>query len=229
MSNLLINCQNISKHYRMGDVIVDALREINLQIKHGEYLAILGPSGSGKTTLMHILGCLDNPSSGEYFLNNKNVSNLSRNELARIRNQEIGFVFQNFNLLARADAIDNVALPLVYRGVSTAERQQRATKILQRIGLGNRLHHLPNELSGGQRQRVAIARALITEPDVILADEPTGNLDSRSGQEIIRLFEELTAEKKTVILVTHDVKLAERTRRIVQIQDGVITSDALRA
>lgn len=207
----LIDCQAINKRYRMGSIDVDALRGIELQVRQGEYMAILGPSGSGKSTLMNILGCLDSPSSGRYLLNKHDVSDLSRNELAQIRNKEIGFVFQSFNLLAHASAVDNVALPLVYRGVATEERKQRAAQLLEQIGLGSRLHHLPNELSGGQRQRVAIARALVTDPNLILADEPTGNLDSQSGKEIIALFEALAAANKTIIIVTHDLKLAERT------------------
>lgn len=219
----LIRCLNISKSYQMGTVTVNALRQINLEVKHGEYLAILGPSGSGKSTLMNMLGCLDSPTMGQYLLNNKDVSHLSRNELARIRNQEIGFIFQNFNLLPHASALDNVALPLVYRGIKREERREKSRQILERVGLGDRLHHLPNELSGGQRQRVAIARALVTDPDLILADEPTGNLDTASGKEIIHLFESLAAKQKTVIIVTHDLQLANRTQRVIEVQDGQVS------
>lgn len=223
--NKLIHCENLAKSYLMGNVTVSALKNINLDVAHGEYLAILGPSGSGKSTLMNLLGCLDSPTHGSYFLNGKNVSGLSRDELAKIRNQEIGFIFQNFNLLHHSNALDNVALPLLYRGLPTKERQEKAAEVLRQVGLANRLYHLPNELSGGQRQRVAIARALVTEPNVILADEPTGNLDTHSGKEIIRLFENFTQANKTVIIVTHDILLAKRTQRILSIQDGEIVSD----
>lgn len=225
MTNKLIQCEHIQKNYRMGNVIVPALRDINLQVKHGEYMAILGPSGSGKSTLMNILGCLDSPTQGHYYLNNKDVGYLSRNELAEIRNKTIGFIFQSFNLLNYANAIDNVALPLIYRGVNHQQRKERAEQLLTRVGLQDRLQHLPNELSGGQRQRVAIARALVTQPDLILADEPTGNLDSKAGTEIIQLFEELAHEGKTVIIVTHDINLAKRTQRIIRIQDGLMVED----
>lgn len=221
----LVSLSGIEKHYQMGDVTVNALRGIDLTIEAGEYVAILGPSGSGKSTLMNMLGCLDTPSAGTYLLNQKNVSDLDSNELAAIRNQQIGFIFQSFNLLESLDALDNVALPLVYRGVRQKDRKARAQKVLEGVGLGERLHHKPNELSGGQRQRVAIARALVTDPSVILADEPTGNLDTQSGEEVINIFEQLIAQGKTVIIVTHDNELAERTRRVLRIRDGLIESD----
>lgn len=221
----LIELQGIEKIYQMGEMTVRALRGVNLSIGHGEYIAILGPSGSGKSTMMNVLGCLDTPTKGTYTLNGRDVSHLTRNELADVRNQQIGFIFQSFNLLDSLDAVDNVALPLVYRGISLAERQKRAKEILCKVGLADRLHHKPNELSGGQRQRVAIARALSTNPKVILADEPTGNLDTVSGEEIIQLFEQLSAEGKTVIIVTHDNDLAKRVRRILRISDGRIESD----
>lgn len=222
---MLIKLEDIHKTYLMGDITVNALRGIDLSIEVGEYVSILGPSGSGKSTLMNVLGCLDTPSDGRYHLNGKDVSHLSRNELAVIRNEQIGFIFQSFNLLESLNALDNVALPMVYRGVRQKLRKERAKKLLVDVGLGDRLHHKPNELSGGQRQRVAIARALVTDPSVILADEPTGNLDTESGEEVIALFETLCAEGKTVIIVTHDNELAERTPRILKIRDGLIESD----
>ena len=204
---------------------LDALNVDKLQIKQGEYVAILGPSGSGKSTLMNILGCLDTPNSGQYRLHGKEVSQLKRNELAKIRNQKIGFIFQSFNLLDYATARDNVALPLIYRGIRAEERYQRAQALLERVGLGDRIDHKPSELSGGQCQRVAIARALVNQPHLILADEPTGNLDSRSGEQIIHLFEECVDEGKTIIIVTHDLALAKRAKRIIRILDGRIESD----
>jgi putative ABC transport system ATP-binding protein len=204
---------------------LDALYIESLTIKKGEYVAILGPSGSGKSTLMNILGCLDTPSSGTYALNGKEVSQLKRNELAKIRNQQIGFIFQRFNLLEYATAQENVVLPLIYRGVAQLERNRLAADYLGRVGLSDRLHHKPNELSGGQCQRVAIARALVNNPNLILADEPTGNLDSRSGEQIIHLFEECVTQGKTIIIVTHDVALAKRASRIIKILDGRVESD----
>lgn len=221
----LIELDQIRKHYTLGKVQLDALNVEKLQIKQGEYVAILGPSGSGKSTLMNILGCLDTPTSGKYLLHGKEVSQLKRNELAKIRNQKIGFIFQSFNLLDYATARDNVVLPLIYRGMHLEERNKRAEALLDRVGLGNRLDHKPGELSGGQCQRVAIARALVNNPSLILADEPTGNLDSRSGEQIIQLFEECIHEGKTIIIVTHDLALAKRAKRIIRILDGRIEND----
>lgn len=222
----LIQLQTIGKTYQTGKISFTALKNINLTINQGEYMAILGPSGSGKTTLMNILGCLDTPTIGSYLLNNKEVAKLNRRELAWVRNHQIGFVFQSFNLLTYASALDNVALPLVYRGINTTKRNQAAYQLLEQLGLSEHVHHKPNELSGGQKQRVAIARALVTEPSVILADEPTGNLDSRSGQEVIAILENLSNAGKTIIIVTHDLQLAKRTRRIIEIQDGEIAKDS---
>jgi len=219
----LIKLENINKSYYLGNQPVPVLRDINLEMAAGEYNSILGPSGSGKSTLMHILGCLDTISSGHYYLSGRDISQLSVNDLAEIRNRQIGFVFQSFHLLAYASALDNVALPLVYRGMKPKERQDIALHWLTRVGLADRAQHRPNELSGGQRQRVAIARALVTNPDIILADEPTGNLDSHSGTEVIKLFENFVKEGKTIIMVTHDQHLAKRTQRIIRIHDGRIT------
>lgn len=216
----LIDLRLVSKTYRMGLTTLHALKDINLSIEYGEHVAVLGPSGSGKSTLMNIIGCLDRPSEGEYFLDNESVSSLSRRRLASIRNQKIGFIFQSFNLLEYGDALDNVALPLVYRGVKLKVRRERAMAMLERVGLADRFHHKPNELSGGQRQRVAIARALVTDPQLLLADEPTGNLDSASGKQVMRLFEDLIASGRTVIIVTHDEKMAARSQRILRITDG---------
>jgi putative ABC transport system ATP-binding protein len=221
----LVKLEKINKTYKMGDIVVNALSDINLQVKYGEYIAILGPSGSGKSTLMNVLGCLDKPSSGKYFLDNRDVSDLSRNELATVRNQKIGFIFQSFNLLDYCSALENVALPLVYRGVSRSDRLARAREILEQVGLGDRVGHKPNELSGGQKQRVAVARALVSEPEVILADEPTGNLDSKSGEDVMNLFSKLSDSGKTIIVVTHDQKLAKRMRRVIEISDGKVKSD----
>ncbi|MBN2689575.1 MAG: ABC transporter ATP-binding protein [Gammaproteobacteria bacterium] len=218
----LVELKNISKIYKTGAVKFIALEQINLTINKGEYLAILGPSGSGKSTLMHILGCLSTPTSGDYLLNGKNVASLSVNQLAKVRNQNIGFVFQNFNLLANLNIVDNVALPLVYRGIAKEERTKKAKELLTHFGLGGHFSHHANELSGGQQQRVAIARSLITEPDIILADEPTGNLDSKSGDDVIHMLEKLNRDGKTIIIVTHDEKIAERTKQIIRIVDGKI-------
>jgi len=221
----LIVLKQVTKNYRMGSEIVHALRGVDLVIEPNEYVAIMGPSGSGKSTLMNILGCLDWPSSGRYILDGTDVSILDDAALARIRNQKIGFVFQTFNLLPRATALKNVELPLIYAGIPADERRERAQAALASVGLGDRLRHKPPELSGGQRQRVAIARALVTRPSIILADEPTGNLDSKTGAEIMELFEHIWRENNTVILVTHEEEIAQHARRIIRIRDGRIESD----
>ncbi len=213
------------KTYEMGDQEVNALCGVNLRVRHNEYVAIMGPSGSGKSTLMNLIGCLDSPTRGRYWLNGHDVSALNDDELARIRNKEIGFVFQTFNLLARATALHNVELPLIYNGTPSAERIARATEVLESVKLGSRMNHKPNELSGGQRQRVAIARALVNHPSIILADEPTGNLDSKTGDEIMALFDELHAKGNTIIVVTHEPDIAEFAHRIITIRDGVIAGD----
>jgi putative ABC transport system ATP-binding protein len=222
---LVIDIEGVTKLYKMGTETVHALRGVKVQIHRNEYLAIMGPSGSGKSTLMNMLGCLDTPTAGRYEFAGKNVATMSDDELADIRNREIGFVFQTFNLLPRSDALHNVELPLIYAGVGKAERLARAREALVNVGLGERLHHKPNELSGGQRQRVAIARALVTRPSIILADEPTGNLDSRTGVEIMNLFEQLYAQGNTLIVVTHEEDIARHARRIVRLRDGLIESD----
>ncbi|EGQ9168973.1 ABC transporter ATP-binding protein [Vibrio cholerae] len=221
----LVELQQICKHYTSGQNVVKALDGVDLTIRHGEFLAILGPSGSGKSTLMNVLGCLDKPTAGRYQLDGHPVDSLSTQQLAAIRNQKIGFVFQSFNLLEYASALDNVALPLVYAGVKAKDRRRRATELLTRVGLADRLDHKPNQLSGGQKQRIAIARALINQPQILLADEPTGALDSKSGAEIEALFNELHREGRTIIVVTHDNELAKRTKRIVTIRDGQVVSD----
>jgi putative ABC transport system ATP-binding protein len=222
---LVIAIENVTKLYQMGEETIHALRGVTLSIHRNEYLAIMGPSGSGKSTLMNMLGCLDTPTSGRYEFNGQNVATMVDDELAEIRNREIGFVFQTFNLLARSDALKNVELPLIYAGVPPAERRKRARETLESVGLGGRLHHKPNELSGGQRQRVAIARALVNRPSIILADEPTGNLDSKTGVEIMALFEELYERGNTLIVVTHEESIARHARRIVRLHDGLIDSD----
>lgn len=221
----IINIEHIAKIYKVGLEEVHALRDVSLKIDKNEYVAIMGPSGSGKSTLMNMLGCLDTPTSGKYEFKGVSVSEMSDNELAKIRNKEIGFVFQTFNLLARSDAVHNVELPLIYAGIPTAERRERAIQALIDVGLKDRLHHKPNELSGGQRQRVAIARALVTNPSIILADEPTGNLDSKTGEEIMALFHEIHEKGNTIILVTHEEYIAEHAARIVRLKDGLIESD----
>lgn len=221
----LIRLQNISRRYKMGAEIVHALRGVSLEIARGEYVAIMGPSGSGKSTLMNLLGCLDTPTEGSYELNGVHVSQMDDNELAEIRNREIGFVFQTFNLLARANALRNVELPLVYAGVPAQERRKIALDALTQVGLADRIHHKPNELSGGQRQRVAVARALVNSPAILLADEPTGNLDSVTGNEIMGLFEDLSRKGNTIIVVTHEEDIALRSRRIIRLRDGLIASD----
>jgi putative ABC transport system ATP-binding protein len=221
----VIKLNNITKIYHVGSEDVHALQSVSLEIHKNEYVAIMGPSGSGKSTLMNIVGCLDTPTSGLYELNTINVSEMNDNQLARIRNKEIGFVFQTFNLLARSDVLHNVELPLIYGGVSSSERKSMAREAIARVGLTERIHHKPNELSGGQRQRVAIARALVTQPSILLADEPTGNLDSKTGDEIMALFDTLQKEGNTIILVTHEEYIAEHTDRIIRLRDGNIESD----
>ena len=219
---MTVKLANISKVYKMGDNDVVALNGVDLDIAEGEFVAIMGPSGSGKSTLMNILGCLDTPTTGSYLLDNEEVANLSEDVLAKIRNKKIGFVFQNFNLLSRISALENVALPLVYAGVSKAERINRAQELLKMVGLADRQHHMPNELSGGQRQRVAIARALVNNPKIIMADEPTGNLDTKSSVEIMAMFKELYKQGKTIILVTHEPDIAENAKRIITVREGKI-------
>jgi putative ABC transport system ATP-binding protein len=221
----IIKLQNITRGFPMGDETLQVLKGITLNIYPGEYVAIIGPSGSGKTTLMNILGCLDTPTTGEYFLDGVEVSQLTDNQLSQTRNEKIGFVFQTFNLLPRMTALDNVALPLVYAGYGRSERRKLAEEALRRVELGDRLDHRPNQLSGGQRQRVAIARAIVTQPAMVLADEPTGNLDSRVGSEIVKLFERLNSEGVTMIVITHERSLADKARRQVEIVDGLIQQD----
>lgn len=221
----LIELNEITKDYQLGTVVVPALRGINMFVKPNEYLAIMGPSGSGKSTLMNLIGCLDTPTEGDYILDGENVSNLSDDDLAKIRNQKIGFVFQTFNLLPRADALHNVELPLIYRGIPSGDRKKRAKEALDRVGLSDRVHHRPSELSGGQRQRVAIARALVNNPSIILADEPTGNLDTKTGEEIMEIVEDLHNQGNTIILVTHERYIAEHAERIVRLLDGLIEID----
>ena len=225
MGPLVIAIEGVTKLYQMGEETIHALRGVSLNIHRNEYLAIMGPSGSGKSTLMNMLGCLDTPTSGKYEFNGQNVATMVDDELAEIRNREIGFVFQTFNLLARSDALKNVELPLIYAGVPPADRHQRAKATLESVGLGERIHHKPNELSGGQRQRVAIARALVNRPSIILADEPTGNLDSKTGVEIMALFEDLYELGNTLIVVTHEESIARHARRIIRLHDGLIESD----
>jgi putative ABC transport system ATP-binding protein len=222
---LVIEIEGVSKLYKMGAETIHALRGVNLQIRRNEYLAIMGPSGSGKSTLMNMLGCLDTPTAGRYEFAGKNVARMNDDELADIRNREIGFVFQSFNLLPRSDALHNVELPLIYGGIPSGERHARAQTALENVGLGDRVHHRPNELSGGQRQRVAIARALVNRPSIILADEPTGALDSKTGIEIMALFEQLYEQGNTIIVVTHEEDVARHARRIVRLRDGLIESD----
>jgi putative ABC transport system ATP-binding protein len=221
----MITLKKLTKTYQVGSETIHALREVDLHIERGEYVAIMGPSGSGKSTLMNLLGCLDTPSSGVFELNGTNVSEMDDNQLADIRNKEIGFVFQTFNLLARSNALHNVELPLIYAGVNADDRRQMALDALAQVGLADRVHHKPNELSGGQRQRVAIARALVNRPSIILADEPTGNLDSKTGEEIMALFEDLFQKGNTLIVVTHEEDIARHARRIIRLKDGRIASD----
>ncbi len=221
----LLEIRNIRRDFKLGTEVLQVLKGINLSIEKGEYVALMGPSGSGKSTLMNILGCLDTPTSGEYILNGKDVSKMSDSELADIRNKEIGFVFQTFNLMPRTTALDNVALPMVYAGVNKEKRHQRAKEVLKLVGLEDRMLHKPNELSGGQRQRVAVARALVNQPSIILADEPTGNLDSKTSYEIMNLFDEIYQKGNTVILVTHEEDIAHYAKRIIRLKDGLIETD----
>ncbi len=225
MSEEMIEAENIHKNYLMGRITVEALKDVTVHIGAGEYVAILGPSGSGKSTLMHILGCLDTPSSGRYRLAGEAVEGLSRNQLARVRNERIGFVFQNFNLLAHATALGNVELPLVYNGTGRRVRRERAAELLERVGLGDRMDHEPSELSGGQQQRVAIARALVSSPSILLADEPTGNLDSRTSVDVMALFQELNDQGITILLITHERDISQCATRIIELRDGRIIRD----
>ena len=228
MSNPLIKITQIKRDFVLGNEMVYVLKGIDLEINKGEYVALMGPSGSGKSTLMNLLGCLDTPTSGHYILNGKDVSKMHDNELAEIRNKEIGFVFQTFNLLPRTTALDNVALPMIYAGFTKSERKERAMKVLQQVNLGDRMDHQPNQLSGGQRQRVAIARALVNSPSIILADEPTGNLDSKTSDEIMRLLDDIHKNGNTIILVTHEEEIAAHAKRIIRLRDGMIESDTLK-
>lgn len=225
MSKAIIQVSDLTKIYQMGNQEVRALDGVSFDVQQNEYIAIMGPSGSGKSTMMNLIGCLDTPTSGTYNLNGQDVSELDDAELAEVRNREIGFVFQTFNLLPRTDCLSNVELPLIYSGVKTAERHKRAAETLERVGLGDRIDHKPNELSGGQRQRVAIARALVNNPSILLADEPTGNLDTETGEEIMMLFEELYRMGNTILVVTHEPEIAEHARRIIRLRDGEIESD----
>jgi len=225
MEKALITIKEIGRKYVIGSEVIHALKSVSLDIHKGEFVALMGPSGSGKSTLMNILGCLDTPSKGDYILNGTNVSQMTDNELAEVRNKEIGFVFQTFNLLPRSTSLDNVALPLIYAGAGKKERDERATQALENVGLGNRITHKPNELSGGQRQRVAVARALINNPSIILADEPTGNLDTKTSIEIMGLLEEIHSKGNTIILVTHEEDIAQHAHRIVRMRDGLIEKD----
>lgn len=227
MSKAVIETSDISKIYQMGSETIRALKSVSISIKQGEYVSFMGPSGSGKSTLMNMIGCLDTPSGGQYILNGNDVSDMTENELAEIRNKEIGFVFQTFNLLPRASSLENVALPLIYAGYSKSEREERALAALTGVGLGDRAHHKPNELSGGQRQRVAIARALVNDPSIILADEPTGNLDSKTSYDIMDLFAQLHDKGNTIIMVTHEDDIAQYSHRIVRLRDGLVETDVV--
>ena len=222
---MIIKTENLTKDYETGTQVVSALKGINLSVEKGEFLSIMGPSGSGKTTLMNIIGCLDSPTNGSYYLNNKSVSKLDDDELAKIRNEEIGFVFQSFHLLARNTAFDNVMLPLKYAGLSKEEATNRSNNVLDLVGLSSRSKHTPAELSGGQQQRVAIARALVNEPSILFADEPTGNLDSKTGQDVMKIFKDLNENGQTIILITHEDSIAKQSNRIITIMDGLIKSD----
>ena len=229
LPDVIILTHKLTREYDMGSELVRALRGVSVQIRKNEYVAVMGPSGSGKSTLMNLVGCLDTPTSGEYWLNGQQVSDLEDDELARIRNKEIGFVFQTFNLLPRADALHNVELPLIYAGLSARKRRAQATHALERVGLGDRMDHKPNELSGGQRQRVAIARALVNEPSILLADEPTGNLDSTTSMEIMGVFAELHRQGQTVVMVTHEQDIAAHAARVITLRDGLVATDQLKA
>jgi putative ABC transport system ATP-binding protein len=229
LPDIIILTHKLARDYDMGGEVVRALRGVSLQIKRNEYVAVMGPSGSGKSTLMNLIGCLDTPTAGEYWLNSQKVSDLGDDELARIRNKEIGFVFQTFNLLPRATALHNVELPLIYAGLGARERRAQAARALERVGLGDRMEHKPNELSGGQRQRVAIARALVNEPSILLADEPTGNLDSTTSAEIMAVFRDLHSQGQTIVMVTHEHDIAAQAARVVTLRDGVIATDQRQA
>lgn len=225
MAKKVIVIQDLTRYYKMGQTTVKALDGVTFDVAENEYIAIMGPSGSGKSTLMNMIGCLDTPTTGEYILNGNRVSELDDSELAQVRNREIGFVFQTFNLLPRTDCLNNVELPLIYSGMKSTERKKKAIETLEKVGLGDRVDHKPNELSGGQRQRVAIARALVNDPSILLADEPTGNLDTKTGEEIMLLFEELYRSGNTIIVVTHENDIANHARRIIRLRDGIIESD----
>ncbi len=229
LPDVIILTHKLTREYDMGSETVRALRGVSVQIRRNEYVAVMGPSGSGKSTLMNLIGCLDTPTTGEYWLNGQKVSDLADDELARIRNKEIGFVFQTFNLLPRATALHNVELPLIYAGLGAAARRARATRALERVGLGDRMQHQPNELSGGQRQRVAIARALVNDPSILLADEPTGNLDSTTSQEIMQVFAALHGQGQTIVMVTHEADIAAHAARVVTLRDGLVATDRQRA